>query len=280
MSLTAPAKDGFAPMSIREFTFQEPDKIDMRAWGNIIYTRAKILSKRVNNELLAPVSEWIDDPAWMKKFQKIEDHVPKWWAYKRNHRHRIKRLKILAQERLRNYWQEIKRRRNYRNEISGLNNRAPPRANLEMEIGENFLSPIISPFSPPEQRKAETIIQFNQVRRISISNLLPWKLLISSELSEVISFNNLKTYCSESQDRVSKLIHLLHMETEGKVKLIQREHFGEITIEPLDIDGDQKIKIKDQQTREYVFPWTNLSDNQRSKIIADIKDYKILCKTV
>ncbi len=279
MNSTVPIKDRSCAMITQELAFQEPDKIDLRAWGSIIYTRAKILSKRVNTDLMAPVSEWIDDPAWMKKFQKIEDYVPKWWAYKRNHRHRIKRLKILAQERLRNYWYEIRRRRNYRDEISRFNKKALPRANLEMEIEENFLSSIISPFSQPEQRKAKTAIQFNQVRRTPIFNLLPWELLISSELSKVTSFNNLKKYFPEKQDRISKLIHLLHMETEGKVKLIQTEPFGEITIEPLDIDGDPKIKIKDQHSGKYIFRWEGLNNDQRARIIDDIKSYKIICRT-
>lgn len=74
-------------------------------------------------------------------------------------------------------------------------------------------------------------------------------------------------------------MHLLQMETDGKIKLSQDEPFGDILIKPLDIDQEQNITIKDQDGRSYHFDWQELSDNQKSKIIADIKANQILCKT-
>jgi len=130
-----------------------------------------------------------------------------------------------------------------------------------------------------QQCRREALHQFKQARTMSISNLLPWKLLLSTQLTSVKHFKDLKAYCPAKKDRISKLMHLLQMETDGKVKLSQDEPFGNILIEPLDIDQKQNITIKDQDGRSYHFDWQELSDNQRNKIIADIKANQILCKT-
>ena len=69
------------------------------------------------------------------------------------------------------------------------------------------------------------------------------------------------------------------METEGKIKLSQHEPFGKIEIEPLD-PPEQQITITDQQGEKYSFDWQELSDAQRNKVIADIKENRILCKVI
>jgi len=280
-------------MSIRETAFdrlwelagfkaapQGFDEIDMRTCGDIVYERAMRLSKKINHDLLMPIARWIDDPNWIKKYQLIEDQIPNWATYKKHQRQRIKRLKALARERLRNYWHEIRGRQKYRKEISKLYFRIPSRANSRVEIDEGFISPIVSPFSPPEQKRSETIQQFLQARQMSLSDLLPWKLMISSDLTKEKSLNDLKIYCSDKKDKISKLIHLLHMETEGNIKITQNEPFGEIKIEPLDIACNQNIKIKDYHSREYIFAWNELSDNQQARIIVDVINNKILCRAV
>ena len=91
-----------------ESDYQQFEQINIQRWGDIVYSKAMALSKKVNDDLLLPIGKWINDPGWVKKFQIIEDHVPNWSVYKRGQRDRIKRLKVLGQERLRNYWQEIR----------------------------------------------------------------------------------------------------------------------------------------------------------------------------
>ena len=100
--------------------------------------------------------------------------------------------------------------------------------------------------------------------------------MIISDLSEPKTLADLTEYTEDKQDKVSKLIHLLHLEMEGKVKLTQKEQFGEIQIERLS-DGDAGIMIKDKQGLEYHFDWQDLNNAQREKVIADIKERKILC---
>jgi len=263
-----------------ESDYQQFEQFNIQGWGDIVYSKAMALSKKVNDDLLLPIGKWINDPGWVKKFQIIEDHVPNWSVYKRGQRDRIKRLKVLGQERLRNYWQEIRRRRNYRKEISGLSRKLPLKANIQTEINEDVISPIISPFSQFERRQAETLHQFRQSRKASFSDLLPWRLLLSSELSTAKSFSDLKVYGHDKQDKAAKLIHLLHMEAEGKVKIIQEKPFGEIRIEPVDIVPTHNIMVKDPHSSKYFFQWDSLSNNQKSKIIADTKANKILCRAI
>lgn len=38
------------------------DELDFRAMGNLILNRSISLSIAVNNELLSPISQWLDDP--------------------------------------------------------------------------------------------------------------------------------------------------------------------------------------------------------------------------
>lgn len=261
-----------------DLTQSEKAELDLRAYGILIFNRTKSLSFAVNQEILEPISKWIDDPDFMKKHAvMIDSEVPNWAEYKRRAREWTQRQKLIAGERLKLYWQEIRRKKNLRKELSKILGK-PSRASPQMDISQDFLAPIISPFSPPEMTRQETLQLFEQSRTMSLSNRLPWEILIISDLTVRRSFDDLTAYCPPKIDKVSKLLHLLQMETDGKIKLNQEEPFGDISIEPLDLPESQDITIKDQQGQEYNFDWQDLSDAQRNKVIADIKENKILCK--
>jgi len=256
------------------------DELDLRAYGNIIFNRTKTLSMTVNTELLEPISQWIDDPDFMKKHKVIIDHeAPKWAEYKRKHREWTQQQKLLAAERLRLYWQEIRKKQKFRDEIGKLIPRGSPKGSPKLNPSRDFLTPIIAPFSPIEVSRQETLRLFEQARVTSITNRLPYRILITSELTESKTLNELKQYTTPKQDKIAKLQNLLQMEMEGKVTLHQDQPFGEIEIEPVYIP-DQNITIKDQQGETYQFDWQDLSDAQRNKVIADIKDNRILCKVI
>jgi len=255
--------------------------IDLRAYGNIIFNRTKALSLTVNKELLEPISKWIEDPDFMKKHAVIlNNQAPNWSEYKRRQRHWTQQQKLLAAERLKLYWQEIRSRNKHRKYINSLIPRGSPRGRPQLNASSDFLSPIISPFSPIEQTRQETLRLFEQARALTLSNRLPYRILITDELTESKKLNALKSYADKKQDKIAKLQNLLQMEMEGKIRLSQDEHFGEITIKPLDTNREQNITIKDQQGETYQFDWQDLSDAQRNKVIADIKDNRILCKVI
>jgi len=264
----------------QEFTDKKITEIDMRILGKIVYGKAITLSEKVNSDLLEPISHWLDDPDWMSRFKIDESNKPDWAKYKRKQRQWEKQQKQVASERLKLYWQEIKKRRKLRNEMKRIVAKSSSGVKSQVEITRDFIDPIISPFNPLEQHKEETRQQFLQVFSLSVSDLMPWQIMISTELTETKKFESIKKYHSDIRmDTASKIIHLLQMETEGKIILIQEKPFSDITIKPIEIPDETEVTITDRQGRDYNFDWQTLSENQRNKIVSDIKDHKIICKT-
>ncbi|MFC1828038.1 hypothetical protein ACFL0O_00315 [Thermodesulfobacteriota bacterium] len=247
--------------------------------GQMVYNRTFVLSRKVNTELLEPISAWLDDPDFMDRFKVTESEKPDWAEYKRKQR----------EYDLRKAWEAIRLKRLKRKRLSGYQSYVAgliPRGkatNIHLHIaGKDCLTPILEPFSPPEQLKRETAQDFRQALSLAVSNLLPWNLLITQHLYGPRKLVELPVHYQENprKDKAAKLQHLLQMEQEGKVTLQQTEPFQDIYITPVDIDLNQRIKLKDQQGRSYEFDWQAFSDNQRNKIIADLKDNKILCKVM
>ena len=264
----------------QEFTDKKITEIDMRILGKIVYGKAITLSEKVNSDLLEPISHWLDDPDWMSRFKIDESNKPDWAKYKRKQRQWEKQQKQVASERLKLYWQEIKKRRKLRNEMKRIVAKSSSGVKSQVEITRDFIDPIISPFNPLEQHKEETRQQFLQVFSLSVSDLMPWQIMISTELTETKKFESIKKYHSDIRmDTASKIIHLLQMESEGKIILIQEKPFSDITIKPIEIPDETEVTITDRQGRDYNFDWQTLSENQRNKIVSDIKDHKIICKT-
>ncbi len=169
--------DELKQMIISELTDKDIAEIDMRYLGNIIHGKAFALSNKVNAELLKPISKWLDNPDWMERFKVNEGNTPNWGDYKRKQRRWTKQQKTLSVERLKLYWQEIRKKQIFRAELYNIISRTSPQGSPQMNITSCFLTPIIAPFSPKEQQRAETNLEFQQGRELSISNLLPWPAL-------------------------------------------------------------------------------------------------------
>ncbi len=219
--------EGLSPREILE--------IDLRSLGGMICRMAIALSRKVNEELLSPISKWLNDPEWITRFSVCEENAPNWALYKRRHRHLTKRQKAIFAERMKIYWFEIRQR-------------------------------------------------FCQALNLSISDLLPWKFLMTFSLSRTRNLSDLPVHYPENRkkDIVSKLIHLLHMEADDEVSLTQTAPFGEIIIEPnpklRERTFERTVTIIDKHGETYEFDWQQLTVAQRTRVIADIKGNKILCK--
>lgn len=262
-------------------------EIDLRSFGSTIYSMAIGLSRKVNEELLSPISKWLNDPEWMTRFSVCEENVPNWALYKRRQRHLTKRQKAIFAERMKLYWSEIQRKRTLRKKVAAIIP-CPGHPSLAGTQGQyltrQHLTPILAPFSPSEQKKAEIRQRFCQVLDLSISDLLPWKFLLTFSLSRTRNLSELPLHYPENRkkDIVSKLIHLLYMETNGEVSLTQTAPFGEIIIEPNPKQEESRlvstVTIIDKCGEAYEFDWQHLTDAQRNRVIADIKGNRILCK--
>ena len=274
----------------KELTNKEIMEIDMRLLGDIILRQAKALTLKVNHELLRPISIWIDDPEWMKKFQCKDNERPNWAKYKQRSRQWTKQQKTLSQQRLKLYWQKIRQKRQYLKEISQVlytnerNRDFKVEGPLKQSIDTTFLSDILTPFSPIEKHRTETAFEFNQSYKLSISDLLPWKTIIISEITEngSTTLNDMRIYLTENKklDKISKFQHLLQMVMDGEVSLEQTEHVGQIQIVPKSENQRPEIRIKNKSGHSYHFDWPSLNDTQRNKIITDAISRKILCRSV
>jgi hypothetical protein len=73
-----------------ELTDSEIAELDMRAIGNVILDWTIDLRKAVYAQILEPISEWLDDPDFLKKYAVINDTGANWAEYKQKQRKRKK----------------------------------------------------------------------------------------------------------------------------------------------------------------------------------------------
>lgn len=261
------------------------DELNFREIGNLILNRTIALSRAVNSELLEPISQWLDDPDFMGKFEIIfESDTPNWAVYKQRHRKLAAMEKALAGERLKRYWREIQQKRRFQKEISLLFGNAQNRFCTNAKppfVDADSLSAIIAPFSPVERYRAETAMEFSAVIDISIFNLLPWTVLITSELLREgqTSLDDMRPFLPENPkfDKIAKFQHLLQMATDGQIQLEQSEPNGNIRVTPCAVSSNTQITIKDQSGGVYIFDWQALNDAQQEKIIADAIEKSVIC---
>jgi hypothetical protein len=274
-----------------ELTSEEIQEIDFRVMGNLILNKTINLSHAVNNELLEPISQWLDDPHFMDKHAiTIESDAPKWAEYKKRQRQWTKQQRYLAKERLKLYWQKIRKKQLCQKEIFQVFRTNEKNRNFKMEgffkqsINTAFLSDLVAPFSPIEKHRTEIAFEFHQAYKLSISDLLPWKTIIISEIAELgaATLNDMKIYLKENKklDKISKFQHLLQMVMDGEVSLKQVEHAGPIQIVPKSANQNPAIKIKDKFGQSYNFDWSSFNGAQRDKIITDTIERKILCRSL
>lgn len=260
-----------------ELTGKDIMTIDLRLLGNVVLHKAISLSCAVNSTLLSPMSHWIDDPGWMKRFAVIND-PPDWASYKRKSRAHIKRLKQLASERLGKYWQEIRKKRNYRSELRKIYSKQDYSDDERVEIKNDFLSPIVSTFSPLAIHNTTVRKKFIQSLSRSMASRIPWRPILVTEILANSDFSKLRNYCPKNtkQDIACKLIHLLEMDMEGKISISQEEPFGEIKIDFHDQHIPTTLTVMDTHGRSYKFDWLDLNQKQRDKIITDLLNNHVL----
>lgn len=264
----------------RDLSRKEMGEINFRVIGNLVLDRTKTLSLAVNRELLEPISQWLNDPSWLERFKISDKDIPDWGKYKKQQRLWTRQQRMLTAERLRLYRQEIIKKRRLRHELNKIFGRAGPKGAYRHRLRGGFIVPITEPFSLAEQHKEKIRQKFLQSHSFPVSDLLPWELLITSELTKTKKLRDLEEYCSDKRiDSVCKIMHLLQMETEGKVRLTQEEPFGDIALESTRELQNASIKVTDENGKNYDFDWQDLSHDQRKKIISDIHKHRILCRT-
>lgn len=265
----------------KELTEKEIHKIDMRLLGDILFGQAKALSSRVDYELLKPISVWLNDSGWIKQFQGLDNERPDWAKYKRRSRQWNKQQRDLAGERLKQYWQAIWKKKNFRREISQLIGKPCPGQNSSFRVPDDFLLPIIKPFSRSEQSRMKLEKEFLKAIDVSLSYILPWRVILTADINTEKNFSDLKTYLpnDKKMDKICKLMNLLQLENDGVILLNQKEPFEDFEIQPKSTAPTQ-ISIKDRQGNEWDQDWFHLCNEEKNKMIEKIKSRQIICKQV
>jgi len=307
-------------MIFHKLTSKEIAAFDLRIAGKLIKESAFLLSRKVNQELLEPMSKWLDDPGWINRFKISEKETPDWAKYKRKEREWSKQQKELLRQRMKIYWQEFHKHKKMKRKVAKLlsdsrlssSKKAEEviQESTEIEAKYQHVAPILTLYSPAEEKKRNTSYEFIQVLKTSVPNLLPWRTILTSEIQESnkdsMTLTEFKTYYDEDQkkDITAKLIHLLLLESEGYLELSQKEPFGEISVSKpfmqtqLSRDGkistqmsprsgsikyqqiDAKIQIKDRHGNTFQTDWQILSNAQRNKVVKDIKNNRIIYKAM
>ena len=269
------------------YIYKETEIIDMRAVADIILNLSIELSKKINEQLLEPISAWIDDPDFMKRHSVILENKIDWKTYKRKQRQWTRQQKLMAAERLKSYWRDIRSRKNIRKEMGQVLGCTNFRENVTLEsfsmLNDDVLSFLLKPFSPVEQAKRETEQQFCFAEKLSPSEFLPWGIILRQQIKNKMNFDDLPQYLPDkTEDRTAKFINLLYLESDGHIKIYQYEPFGQVSIQPKTIDAEPEgsFIIKDRGGSESTIDWGSISDAQRDKVIADSLNKKILCKAI
>jgi chromatin segregation and condensation protein Rec8/ScpA/Scc1 (kleisin family) len=327
-------------MILNDLTLQEIAELDLRIAGKLIKDSAFMVSRKVNQELMEPMSKWIDDPGWMTRFKVYEDNIPDWAKYKRKEREWKQQQKDLFRQRMKLYWLDFNKKRNMRREVANLLNSKKGSSyrsinnaeNQKSEISKtrNYLAPVLQTYSPSEEHKRNTHQDFIHALSTSLSNLLPWRIILMTEIREhtsnnkTMTFEDFQTHYPEDKkkDIASKLMHLLQLESDEIITLSQSEPFGAINVSTANISSytklvfpqkkqstdtknvltptplytpkgsdtyqqttqdynlefNSEIRIKDREGNMFTVDWQQLSNDQRDKVVADIKSNKILCK--
>jgi len=249
-------------LSLAELTPEVIAQIDLRVAGQIVRGRAIHLSHKVNEELMQPISHWLDDPDWMTRFTVYDGELPNWAVYKQKQREWDEYQKQEQAIKMRLYWSEVTRLRNMRSEVSKM--LAESRLSNDIDIqptdtpcadnpcSEDYISPLLESYSPIAEHKRNIRQEFIQSLSQSISNLLPWRTILLSEISESLnrsqsdslSLSSLQIYYEEDKkkDIASKLMHLLQLDKDGDITISQSEPFGEISVSIPSLAGIDSIK--------------------------------------
>lgn len=294
-------------------TSETLSRFDMIAYGNVIKKWAFDLSNRINHQIITPISQWLDDPDMLKRWQVLEDSGYDWAKLKREQRSFDRSVQAEKLKLWNEHQRQLKAFRKDAAAIIGSLKECPSNPNTQLRNYSNTQSNIqipnelFIPFSPYEQHRQVTLQTFQKAQGQPIISLIPWREIlikhlftphtrahthahthahnmhnqqnktnpnIPKKLSELPAYLN-----NPKQDLAGKFIHLLQLESEGTINLSQDTHCGEIEITPLHEPknkSDQSITITNQDGQTKSISTINLSDDQINGIIAQIQNNEIL----
>ncbi|GBC64176.1 hypothetical protein DENIS_5194 [Desulfonema ishimotonii] len=267
---------------LNELTDTEIEKINMRFWGDVILKKVQCLSQKISIELLTPISAWIDDEDWVVRFDYDNVKItPDWANYKRTSRQWSKQQMSLSGERLKFYLQAIKTKKEFREKVSQLVGSTRSKTDVSFEAGNNFLFPIVQPFSKSERNRNELEKEFIRFAGSSVLSLLPWRAMILSSINETKKFSEIESYLPENPkaDNVCKFMNLLQLSSEGIVSLSQEKPFEDVEIK-MESGASTNVVLKDRSGNEWREDWQELRRGEKAQRLDQIKSHQVICRQV
>lgn len=258
---------------------KEIQRIDMIFFGNLILQKTIQLSKKIDSELIGPLSAWIKDPDWISRTRLPDNRDINWKEYKKNARQWDKQQQKLYKNRLKLYQKALRSKQIKRKRLAKLIGKLDSIPSMAMDTRYDFMNAVLAPFSRCGLRHKAVEQEFIRSKSISILYLLPWQAIISSEIRDRTLFSDLSIYLPENRkrDKVCKLLTLLELENTGFVILKQSRAFGDIEIHPKN-NVTMDIMIKDRKGNKKQHDWAGLNQDQRVDFIEKIKANQIICK--
>jgi len=249
--------------------------------GKTILERTIQLSRQVNSELLEPMSAWLDDPHFMDRYAIVIADDINWAKYKQTQRYNDM---VAAHEALRRKFEQQGKQKELRKHYNTLIPKGGYSHSKPTSAGAIHIKEILAPFSPKARSEVDLIAEFESAFKLHLSNRLPWEIILNSQITEQgeqTPFQDLPNLLPTNSrtERIAKFQHLLHMQTDGSVELHQNNHCDKITIKKYSKRTKSNITIKTRSGSIEGIDWAMLSDNQRSKVITDATNGKILCKS-
>ena len=244
------------------------------------------LSERVDDELVGPMSSWLAPKETSSRFSQAESIEYDWAAYKRHQRMRFKKRRILAMERLKRFREKLGTLRSPKQCAQAPAASEPINHHQSGEMSTQIFADLLSPYSPTGISREQALKRFARARSASLSDLLPWKIILRGELSDSIEirFSGLRFYDRKNrkQEIVGKLFCLLDLERAGELELVQAAPFESIRIRTKNMEANtgDDIAVTDQNGAHYQFQWLNLNEKQREKLVQDATHHKIICRSI
>ena len=152
---------------------------------------------------------------------------------------------------------------------------------VSSQIGDpSFITGFVEPFSARSYARREWAGQLEDIRKVGLSQLLPWRPIISHELaSGKTQISQISPIIEDKKkDTTLKFQFLLELANDQKITLSQSKPFSEVEIQhtPNCERLESGLILKDSSGRTYLLDWDDLTKGQRKKIIDDLKDGKVV----
>ena len=264
-------------------TMTNPDltNIDFPKAGMMIWERVLALVDKVN-EFMTQLS--------MLEIQ-LGPNSPDWKKLKRGQRayENFKKMEAAHEARKRKYAME-----QLQKAISAESARYGPGRNAATSTGQinpNVIAAILGPFSSRAKRQANLLRDFKAPLAMPLSMILPFRAIIVSNVGSGTTLQDLPTYTNNPRiERIAQLQHALSMAQYGEIMIYQSEPGGPIQVMPPDGSGystlpleskpNTVLTITTQKGETLTRDWSDFSDIQKNKIIADALQRRIMCKSV